>query len=44
MAHLLKLRTVELHKQPLEGNGCVARNSGVAVRSDIFRMVLSEAV
>jgi hypothetical protein len=36
VAYLLKARTVEPGKQPLIGNGCVTRRSGVTVGSGVF--------
>jgi hypothetical protein len=44
MIYLLKARAVELQKQPLLGNGCVTRNNGVTVVSDVFCIVRSEKI
>jgi hypothetical protein len=44
VAYLLKARTVEPEKQPLPGNGCVTRNSGVTVWSGVFCAVHAEAI
>jgi hypothetical protein len=35
-AYFLKARTAEPEKQPLTGNDCVSRNSGVTVGSGVF--------
>jgi hypothetical protein len=43
-AYLLKARTAETEKQPLLSNGCVIRNNGVTVVSDVFCAVHTEAM
>jgi hypothetical protein len=44
VAYLLKARTVEPEEQPLLGNSCVTRNSGVTVGSSVFCAVHAEAI
>jgi hypothetical protein len=44
VAYLLKARTVGPEKQPLLGNGCVTRDSGVTVRSGVFCAVRADAI
>jgi hypothetical protein len=42
--YLLKVRTVELDKQPLLGNGCVTRNNGVTVGSSFFCTLSADGI
>jgi hypothetical protein len=44
VAYWLKVRTVELEKQPLLGNGCVTRKKVVTVGSGVFYAIPSEAI
>jgi hypothetical protein len=44
VAYLPKARTVEPGKQPLLGNGCVTRKSGITVGSGVFCAVRVEAI
>jgi hypothetical protein len=44
VAYLLEARTVELEKQPLLGNGCITRNSGVTIGSGVFCVVCADAM
>jgi hypothetical protein len=44
VAYMLKVRRVEPEKQPLVGNGCIARNNEVIVGSGVFYAVCAEAI
>jgi hypothetical protein len=44
VAYVVKARTVEPQKQPLIDNGCVTRNNGVTVGSDVFCAVRVEVI
>jgi hypothetical protein len=42
VACLLKARNMKPEKQPLLGNGCVTRNTGVTVGSGVFCAVCAD--
>jgi hypothetical protein len=44
VAYLLKARTVEPEKQPLLGNGCITRSSGVTIGNGVFYAVHADAI